>query len=172
MKTVLYPLQFDATGRIYCRDENDALLIAAAASLHSPCQSKRGAVIWANGKAIVWGCNHLPGNQHCDGSDACKAVCRETAIHAEQHAILHCDKPLLFGAQMLHVKTVDGVVVASGPPSCKQCSKFILESGITYMWLLHNIGLARYSASEFHRRTLQYYGLPDRAAQEVEPIEI
>jgi hypothetical protein len=61
---------------------------------------------------------------------------------------------------MLHVKVVKGIATISGPPSCWQCSRLILEAGIAGMWLLHSEGLHRYTAEEFHRLTLEHCKLP------------
>ena len=57
--------------------------------------------------------------------------------------------------EMLHVQVVEDRIVPSGPPSCPQCSKLILESGIAGMWLLHDDGWKRYDAREFHELTLR-----------------
>lgn len=93
----------------------------------------------------------------CDGSDACKCVCRKTAVHAEQMAILQAEN--VHDAQMLHVKTVNGDPVVSGAPSCLECSKLILEAGIKFMWLWEPRGLVRYSAEKFHEETLRFHGM-------------
>jgi hypothetical protein len=60
---------------------------------------------------------------------------------------------------MLHVKVVDQEAVPSGPPSCIDCSKAILEAGIKVMWLLHEDGLKGYPALDFHNLSLAYHGL-------------
>lgn len=121
---------------------------AIEASLNSPCQSKRGVAIWAGDNLISLGWNHKPKPFVCDGSSACKANCSKDAVHAEQHALL-CSRSVR-GDQMLHVKTVDGLLVPSGGPSCLQCSKLILAAGISYMWLYHEGGWRRYDPVEFH----------------------
>jgi hypothetical protein len=51
---------------------------------------------------------------------------------------------------MLHIKVVDGKPVTSLGPSCGDCSKLILASGIWYMWLLHDKGWTVYTAAQFH----------------------
>ncbi len=56
--------------------------------------------------------------------------------------------------EMLHVKSVDGKAVFSEKPSCWQCSKLILASGLPTMWLYQKEGFVRYSAEEFHEQTL------------------
>lgn len=131
----------------------EAAYFAERASVESPCQSKRGVVIWDSKGVVSIGHNHQPSPFPCDGSDRCKENCGKTAIHAEQHAILLAERNRLVGSQMLHVKTVDGEIVPSGQPSCLECSKLILEAGIAYMWLFHENGWMWYTASEFHRAT-------------------
>ena len=132
----------------------EAAYFAERASVESPCQSKRGVVIWDSKGVISIGHNHQPYPFLCDGSDRCKQSCGKTAIHAEQHAILLAERSRLNGAQMLHVKTISGEIVANGRPSCMECSKLILEAGIAYMWLFHENGWRWYAASEFHRSTV------------------
>jgi deoxycytidylate deaminase len=121
---------------------------AIEAANRSACRSKRGAAIFFRDNLISTGFNHKPGNLVCDGSEECKRYCRKDAVHAEQAAILHGS--LLRGCEMLHVKTVDGKLVPSGPPSCLECSKLILEVGIDGMWLYHEDGWRRYDARTFH----------------------
>lgn len=120
----------------------------------SPCQSKRGAAIFAAGGyplapygLFATGFNKRDG---CDGSKRCKATCRAAAIHAEQLAILNAGRKCI-GADLLHVKTIDGDLVVSGPPSCLECSKLALYAGIVGVWLFHLEGWRRYSIAEFHR---------------------
>jgi hypothetical protein len=81
----------------------------------SPCRSKRGVVIF-NGPVYVRsvGYNFKPRPFACDGSEACKATCRTSAIHAEQMAIFNAGSRLCYGCDLLHVKTVDGALVPSG----------------------------------------------------------
>lgn len=134
---------------------------AVTASLHSPCQSRRGVVIWDEYGVVTTGFNHQPAPFLCDGSDKCNKDCGKTAIHAEQHAILVAPRERLVGASMLHIKTVNGVPMESMNPSCLQCSKLILESGIGWMWLLHPKGWKRYSAAEFHRATSEDWHIID-----------
>lgn len=134
----------------------DAAYFAIRAAFESPCQSKRGAVIWGKGGVVSIGRNHQPQPFPCDGSDRCKENCGKTAIHAEQSAILKTEPALIIGSQMLHVKVEDGKLVPSGPPSCLECSKLILESGIAYMWLYHETGWKWYTAAEFHRATCEH----------------
>lgn len=143
-----------------------ALVAAAEIGARSPCaKSKRGVVIWdpEDRNFMVRACNHPPAGQVCDGSEECRANCRRLTIHAELGAILAAAKgqrPLASYHHMLHVKVVDGKPVPSGPPSCEDCSKHILGSGIGTMWLLHEDGLKSYTAHEFHELSLQYKKLP------------
>lgn len=140
----------------------EAMIAAAiAASLNSPCRSKRGVAIWWPGfpTPVAVGWNDLPAGG-CDGSYECKATCARRAVHAEQRAIIAADRKL--GTSMLHVKTTDGVLVASGGPSCVECSKLILVTGVAWMWLYHADGWRRYDALEFHRLSLAAHNLVER----------
>lgn len=128
----------------------------------SPCQkSKRGVVIW-HPDAFDILCanhNHPPRGFSCNGSKECRANCGKHCVHAEMAAIIDA-KTGLWGFHMLHVKVVDGEAVASGPPSCADCSKHILAAGISHMWLLHEGGLRGYTADEFHELSLREKQLP------------
>lgn len=141
---------------------------AVAASRQSPCaKSKRGVVIWkslgANKTRIVGRGVNEPAIGVCDGSVGCRQACAKICVHAEQAAILEADltQVAVGGFDMLHIKTVDGLPVAGGPPSCHECSKLIVASGIGHMWLLEEArgGWVRYTAREFHEATLENCGL-------------
>lgn len=127
---------------------------AIGASTHSPCRSKRGAVVFAGNDILSWGFNHKPKPFSCDGSAECKEHCRLDAVHAEQRALLLAGFEAQ-GADVLHVKTVDGKLVASGGPSCLECSKLMLAAGIAGVWLYHELGWRRYLIEEFHALTLR-----------------
>lgn len=148
--------------------ENQALQHAIMVANASDCaKSKRGVVIFHAGDAVQHGparsaTNGPPHPFTCDGSPACRAGCRDIAIHAEARAIiqaLEAGVNLRDGWELLHVKVIDGAPVPSGPPSCVRCSALILESGIARVWLLHAEGLVGYSAVEFHRMSLEHHGL-------------
>lgn len=117
----------------------------------SPCaKSKRAAVVFDPLTQKQWGVgyNTLPKSMVCDGSAACRRDCAKLCMHAESMAIhaalVHHTAAngvgpdgvgQLAGLHMLHVKVVDGVIVAGGPPSCWQCSREILEHDLAGMWL-------------------------------------
>ena len=130
--------------------------LAIEVSTWSPCRSKRGVVIFHNEDIIMTGCNSKPGAFACDGSEACKQTCRREAVHAEQWALLGAGANNCRGADMLHVKTVDGVLVPSGSPSCVECSKLALVCGIAGFWIFHDDGWRRYPVVEFHRLSLSF----------------
>lgn len=144
--------------------EQDALIAATIAGQLSPCQkSKRGVVIFHREEGVLGtGFNAQPGPFRCDGSEACRANCNKLCVHAEMAALHDAARQehSLVGAEMLHIKVVDGLPVASGQPSCWQCSREVLASEIQWFWLLHDHGLERYSAEEFHEQTLRNLGLP------------
>ena len=127
--------------------------LAVEASLCSPCRSKRGAAIFYGNDLIQCGHNYKPGARACDGSVTCKATCRADAVHAEQNALLAAGSRS-YRAELLHAKTVDGALVASGGPSCVQCSKLILAAGISAVWLYEADGWQRYDAEAFHLLSL------------------
>ena len=140
----------------------DAAVQAANAS---PCaKSQRGVVIWssfAEPLLLSAGRNAQPTPFACDSSDACRAACGRLCEHAEAAALRNLGGLLGFGFEMAHVKTVDGVLVASGPPSCSDCSKAILADGrISGMWLYQDDGWHRYTVVEFHTLSLQANKLP------------
>lgn len=156
----------------------DLELIEAAriAALASGCRmSKRGAVIFRRhgglytaGIVAGLGANHQPGPHACDGSPACESACGQLCVHAEVAAIRNAPGPLVFGAILIHVKVVDDKIVATGAPSCWQCSREILDVGIAGVWLYettpHDPRLPPtvdpfwkyYSAREFHVQTLKH----------------
>lgn len=146
-------------------------------AMRSPCaKSKRGVIIIyeqrSNRELVVRavGFNGPPPGFRCDASPWCRKVCGMLCNHAETEALRDLMSTQMLPAEdlhMLHVKAVDGVAVASGPPSCWQCSREILASGVIHkMWLLHEDVLSgaivpvAYSPDEFHEQTLQHCGLP------------
>ena len=144
------------------RDVERAVIAAADVACRqascSPCRSQRGAVVFsidspATASIYGRGHNHKPVGFKCDGSAECKGNCRAEAVHAEQMALLNAGRDAQ-GADLLHVKIVNGELVPSGEPSCVQCSKLALAAGIGNVWLYHESGWRRYAATEFHRLSL------------------
>lgn len=132
---------------------------AIGAAALSPCaKSKRGVAIWRGDSTLVVRHNRPPPGFACDGGATCREHCGKLCVHAEQAALLHCTDAA--GAEMLHIKVVDGRAVSSGPPSCWQCSRLILAARVSGVWLLHETGWRRYEPHEFHRLTLEQCGLP------------
>lgn len=145
--------------------EREALAAAVIAAQRSPCaKSKRGVVIFSRTHGLLgrgWNAPPLP--FRCDGSAACRANCNKLAVHAEMaalHDLLREGTRDKGDLEMLHVKVIEGVPVASGAPSCWQCSREVVASGIRWFWLLHEAGLRRYSAEDFHAITLRNSALP------------
>lgn len=138
-------------------DEKWALEKAVIAAGNSNCKSKRGVVIWHRKKGTISaGWNAPPMPYVCDGSEACRSNCAKTAVHAEQAALINVLGLYvpLNECEMIHVKSVAGKAVTSEKPSCWQCSKLILASGLKSMWLYQKEGFVEYSAKEFHEQTL------------------
>lgn len=129
---------------------------ARAEATNSPCQSKRGVVIWNAEKdcLVSLGHNRLPPGFTCHGEDLCRQSCSREAVHAEQWALLKPSHSSVIGCTMLHVKVVDKAIVPSGPPSCVQCSKLALAAGISFFWLYHADGWKRYEMLDFHEQSI------------------
>lgn len=152
-----------------------AVEIAIEEARKSPCaKSKRGAVAFSDdgsraGRLLFGvGCNG-PALGGCDGSEACKASCGKRCVHAEARAIrgaagATCD--------VVHVKIDErGELAAGGGPSCWQCSRDILDAGISGVWLYERHGgndgelflvvdrWRYYTAAEFHRLTMAACGI-------------
>lgn len=124
----------------------------------APCQkSKRGAVIVAADGRTFAG-NNIPIVGACDGSAECRRDCAKICVHAEQMA-LNDAGDAASGAELFHLKVVDGKPVASAAPSCVECSKLILLAGVDGVWLFQEEGWKRWSAEEFHEETLRTLGL-------------
>ncbi len=142
---------------------------AIEAAQASPCaKTQRGVCIWKDREDIARGYNHQPEPMTCDGSDACRSGCGKLCVHAERHALNRAGNRAR-GADLVHVEVVDGKAVVSGPPSCWQCSRDILEAGIRKVWLFHDDGFAEYTAREFHEITLKHHGLPVVASDAAPP---
>lgn len=129
--------------------------LAIQVSGWSPCRSKRGVVVFSGLHVISHGYNHKPRGFDCDYTLACKATCRVEAIHGEQQALMLAG-PQASGAEMLHVKTIDGALVVSGGPSCVQCSKLVVACRVAWFWLYEADGWRRYRPHEFHRLSLEH----------------
>ncbi len=169
-----------------------AIAKAVEMARKSPClKSKRGVVIFhpLTDDVLCGGFNTPPRDfrsdlrPRCDGSEACRASCAKTCIHAESKAIRgmiwlcgaareHSD-PAPAELDLLHVK-IDiraGDLVAGGGPSCWQCSREILDVGLGGVWLFETVERAtgtrdqpppvwkRYTAAEFHAETLRFLKL-------------
>ena len=163
-----------------------ATYIEAAARMArlSPCQkSKRGAAIfdpnWDFQPPLGCGYNARPMiSGPCDGSPTCRRDCGKLCVHAEQRAIRDAlissrqqgiPSPLLGGYELVHVKVVDGVVVAGGGPSCWQCARDIADVGLDAVWLYQDMWVPtapqtppkwiRYATPDFLTATLQHENL-------------
>lgn len=140
------------------------------ASLGPCAKSKRGVVIYRmETNPVIHGDAHNspPWPFECSSTDACKKDCGRICVHAEQRAILqwysddYVTRPIgrHVDYDLVHVKVVDGKLVPSKGPSCEQCSKLIVETGITSVWLYNGGAWDRYNASTFHQLTLRHLGL-------------
>jgi deoxycytidylate deaminase len=134
----------------------------------STCQkSQRGVSIYERATSKIWGagCNRPPRTRQCDGSRDCRLSCAKRCLHAEDNAIgtLGVLEELLGHRKwkdfdLVHVKSVDGKLVAGGGPSCWQCSRRILELDLGNVWLYETAFNSEpiwrcYPADEFDRLT-------------------
>lgn len=133
--------------------------LAVEVSGWSPCRSKRGVVVFSEGNVISIGHNYKPRGFECDGSEACKTTCRREAVHAEQSALMAAGSRA-HASELIHVKTIEGKLVASGGPSCVECSKLARAAGIAWVWLYHEDGWRRYDGKEFHALSLAALSRP------------
>jgi hypothetical protein len=153
-------------GRMSNAPPEIAILRAIAEANKSPCaKSKRGVVAYRpypHPHIVASGHNAQPSGFACDGSDACKSACAMLCIHAEQAVLAQeFDGPRFSDrAYLVHVKTVDGLLVPSGGPSCWQCSRLMFDPRIRGIWLFHESGWCLYGPVEFHEQTLSACGLP------------
>jgi hypothetical protein len=135
---------------------------ACDSSLESPCQkSKRGVVAWHRKLGVVARGHNTPVAGECNGSDHCRKTCAKRCQHAEMAAVLEVlaqRRP--YPVELVHVKTVDGTLVAGGPPSCWQCSRLLSSQPVppfvTHIWLFQTPGVwHRYPVKRFHELTLE-----------------
>jgi deoxycytidylate deaminase len=125
-----------------------AIKCAELIACSSPCaKTRRGAVVFrasADASALVAGDilgvgrNHPPSRLTCDGSAECRKDCGRRCVHAEVQAIRRAWHEMVAGtvAELVHVKIdSDGKLEAGGGPSCWQCSREILDAGISAVWL-------------------------------------
>ena len=129
----------------------------------SMCHNQQGAALWhytRDTSVVIAGHNHRPrgSDRDCKIKSTCESTCLIASIHAMQDALFHAGTNAR-GADMLHVRVRDGLLEPVAPPSCLPCGKMILDSGIVHVWLYHRHGWRRYTAHEFHARSLDVSGL-------------
>jgi hypothetical protein len=144
-----------------------AIDAAIAESVKSPCaESKRGVAAYRAlpyPHVVARGHNAQPPGFACDGSDACRSACAKLCVHAEQAVLAQEFSSPRFAepVYLVHVKTVDGVLVASGGPSCDRCSCLVAaDRRVRGVWLYHTEGWRLYDPAEFHELTLRANDLP------------
>lgn len=146
----------------------DAVIWAAVgAGRASPCQkSKRGVALWWPGGPVQAVIGHnRPALGVCDGSEACRRDCAKICIHAEQAALLAAvANGGARGAELVHIKVVDGQPVGGKGTCCVECSKLILAAGVAGVWLLEDVpagptAWVRYTPVRFQIATLRALGL-------------
>lgn len=133
-------------------------------------RSRRGSAFFNSflGKTTIFsGTNYRADRQACDASTYCDRDCASNCVHAEQAALLAALRAntSLVGWEGLHVKTIDGKLVPSGPPSCMECAKLMTQAGVVAFWLFHaelptgGPGWTRYPMPDFLRTTQATRGL-------------
>lgn len=137
---------------------------AIAVAQGSPCRkSRRGVVAFDDDAQILGrGYNGPPGVFRCDGSDACRRDCAKRCVHAEMRALRGLQSPHRNKLDLIHVEIDEQsrLCIATGGPSCWQCSREILETRMRGIWLYEAIDTWRwYSAEHFHRTTLENCGV-------------
>ncbi len=120
------------------------------------------------------GCNGQPDPNKCDASEHCRKNCNKLCVHAEMRALRSLSVSSdLKSSYLVHVKVTSSkddetngyirTLMNSGPPSCWQCSREILDMKLGGVWLYHGpdttdfrltVGWELYPADEFHRLTL------------------
>lgn len=129
-------------------------LVDAAA--RSRCKkSQRGAILVTRDRLDVFTGANWPAAGECNDSDLCRMDCSKICVHAEQVALLSAGRADVRGADVYHLKVVDGEPVHSGTPSCVECSKLMLQAGVANVWLYTVNGWVSWTAEEFHRATLR-----------------
>ena len=132
--------------------------LAAEETKNSRCsKSNRGVVIVKDDITLLGkGTNNPPNKVECL-TERCYEICNEYAVHAEQNAIIEAlrNGRNIEGSRMYHVKVKNDEIKYSGEPSCVQCSKLVLQTGIKYFVLKHKDGYGLYEAEEFHELSLQ-----------------
>ncbi len=132
---------------------------AIRAARTSTCaKDKRGAAVFHRQHPTHAAASNGPPHPFfCDGSEACRAACGKLAVHAEERALqIHQRKTGLTGADVVHIRVVDGQPVTSGAPSCTTCSRTMLEGKVARIWLWHDTGWRAYEADEFHEISLRH----------------
>jgi hypothetical protein len=149
------------------QNEKWALEKAIEIARLSPCaKSKRGVIAWhplfGN---WVKAFNSPPEMFPCSGSQLCKSMCSDIAIHAEERAMFRFISMYpSFNrdeVELLHIKVIGGEPVASKEPSCLRCSTRLLDFEFKGIWLLEDSGLKFYEADEFHRATISNLGIDE-----------
>jgi deoxycytidylate deaminase len=187
-------LTIAGTTRRFTEPPPNAVEEAVFTAKRSPCaKSKRGVAVYArSGSEVVGaGFNGPPLTTPCAGTDACRQSCSKVCVHAEiralrqAHAVAHRSRHSMAYFDAVHVKVVDGALVAGGGPSCWQCSREVLDVGLGGFWLYQEppaecpepdcIGgpdcqtptgptWRYYTAAEFHAATLAACELPRMVA--------
>lgn len=106
-------------------------IIAAARleSLSATCsKDSRGVVVFnSEGKIIGKAANGPLWPYQCEPK-RCSFICGVYAMHAERLALINAlnAQPNIFGASILHLRTIDGEIQTSGPLRCADCTGYMM----------------------------------------------
>lgn len=135
-----------------------------AARLSTCGSTHRGAVAYVPAEdfidAVGW--NRPPVGGECQHTAACREDCGQVAVHAEAMVLQQCRLTLRVPIfEIVHVRADEGELQTSGPPSCWQCARLMLDDGrVIAVWLYHAVtGWRRYTIIEFYDATMATRGL-------------
>lgn len=155
----------------YNYNEWQAVFDAYSEALKSTCiKSQRGVIIFNRREGILSRGYNGPPNGFLCNEAFCVNMCSQRAVHAEQMALLRYNpqatlpeskNPFEVEADLLHVRMKNGRVEdLDASPTCLECSKLIVLSGIKRVWLYLGYGrLKVWDAADFHAETLHHHGL-------------
>lgn len=161
----IYDFQWSAFRTHDAQRMDQAVRWAIAAARQSPCaKDQRGATAWHSDSTLMVADHNAPPEPFvCDRSAACAVACGKLAAHAEERVIHKYAAQSGHGAagiNVLHIRTVEGQPVPSGPPSCITCSRTMLLVGVAEIWLWHGgdgwSSWRCYGAAEFHEMSLRH----------------
>lgn len=169
LSAVTFPLNLDPLVGTALEAARLCLDSAAQAALRATClRSRCGSVVVEGSRLLGAGWNSLPGDevpQVCWKEEGCLSAAfksdRTCCVHAEVRALTNALRAGndVSGATLYFTRVDDkGQRVASGAPYCTICSKFALESGVSYFVLEHDFGVVAYPSEVYNQLSFSYQG--------------